>query len=253
MKIAHLSDLHFGTEKPFLVEQLIREMNRINPDLIVISGDLTQRATVDQYQAVRNFINAIGTHKVLCVPGNHDISLYNLVERLIFPFRKYRRYIHPHIWSVFKNDKVAVFGINSVTPYKTMSGYITNHELDRIKQFFDEQPADIFKIAVMHHNLVKSERHKVINDAEKIINVFAECGINLILSGHIHYACIETLNRSFFSHNMYVVTAGTAISTRTIVPNSFNVLTIDNSAFEFTVHCFEDDEFKAIKPLIFRK
>lgn len=253
MKIAHLSDLHFGTEQPFLVQQLIEEMGRINPDLIVISGDLTQRARISQYKAAKQFINEIGRDRVLCVPGNHDISLYNLFERIIFPFKKYRQYIHPHIWSAFKNDEVAIFGINSVTPYKTMSGYITDKELNRIKQFFEDQPADIFKIAVMHHNLIKSERHKVINDAEKIINIFADCGVNLVLSGHIHYACIETLKRSFLTHNMYVVTAGTAISTRTMAPNSFNTIVINDNDFEFTVHCFEGDKFNAMKPLRFLK
>lgn len=245
-KLLHLSDLHFGTERPGIVDILVKDCHEINPDIIVISGDLTQRAKHDQYSAVKQFLKNFDDKKILCVPGNHDISLYNPLERFFYPFSKYKKWIASDLCIHYNIDNIAILGINSVTPYKPMGGYVTEKQLKMIGDYFKTQPFNFIRIVVMHHNLIRSERHKIINDADKILEVFANAGVNLILSGHIHFSYIEQIKKSFLRHNMYVITAGTAISTRTTEPNSYNLLEISEKAFTLTIRTFTDTEQKFI-------
>jgi 3',5'-cyclic AMP phosphodiesterase CpdA len=238
-RIIHLSDLHFGTQRLGVVPLLIADIQTLHPDMIVISGDLTQRATPKQYEMAKQFLDAFPHVKKLSVPGNHDISLYNPLERFIYPFSKFKNWISPKLCTSQIIGDIAVLGVNSVTPFKIMSGYITEKQLNVVKEFFQKTQARI-KIVVMHHNLIASERHKIINDAEKIINVLAECGVNLVLCGHIHFACVEQVQREFIAHNLYVITAGTAISTRTTAPNSYNIIDIDAEEFTLRVRKLAD-------------
>jgi 3',5'-cyclic AMP phosphodiesterase CpdA len=241
-KILHISDLHFGTERPGIVATLREEIKKIAPDMVIVSGDLTQRAKTEQFLAAKSFLDSL-SNNVFCVPGNHDISLHNWVERFFYPFRKYKKYIHSLPCDAYNSGQVAILGINSVTPFKPMGGYVTDTQLMKVKKFFGTVPQSTFKVIVMHHNLIRSERHKIINDAEKLINMFSACHVNLILSGHIHYPCIELLKRDYLAHNMYVITAGTAISTRTAAPNSFNTIELEGQHFTFTVYEFDGAKF----------
>lgn len=251
-KILHLSDLHFGTEREDLMKALLVDIDDIKPDIVVISGDLTQRAKNSQYETVKQFLGKI-SYPILCVPGNHDISLYNIIERLFYPYSKYKKFINPVLCHHFSNDDIAILGINSVTPYKIMGGYVTDAQLQLVKDFFNQQIIkDKIKIIVMHHNLVRSERHKIINDAEKIIEVFASCNVNLVLSGHLHLAKIETLKNNYSHHPMYIITAGTAISTRTLETNSYNLIEFrNNKQFKFIVKSFTNNKFVPIKEEVY--
>lgn len=242
-KILHLSDLHFGTERPGLTALLIKDCLQLKPDIIIVSGDLTQRATLKQYQAARKFLSHFHNQRVLCVPGNHDISLYNLLERFFFPFRKYQQWIASTLCAAYSDKDLAILGINSVTPYKSMGGYVTDEQLSLVIKFFEKQPSNITRIIVMHHNLIKSERHKIINDADKIISVFKRLNIHIVLSGHIHYPWIEAIESENSSHSLYILTAGTAISYRTIQPNSYNIIEIHDRTFNFIVREFTGNKF----------
>jgi 3',5'-cyclic AMP phosphodiesterase CpdA len=240
--LIHLSDLHFGTEFPGVTDILINEIKNIRPDLLVISGDLTQRARHAQFAKAKKFLAALQQYPLVCVPGNHDISLYNPLERFLYPFAKYKKWIFKTLSSQWTDENLAVLGISSVTPYKPMSGYITTNELELIKGFFAKFPDHFIKIIVMHHNLIRSVRHEIINDSEKIIEIFSNLEINLVLSGHIHQSRVELLKHKR-TKNLYVVTAGTAISSRTIDPNSFNILKVDQEKFILTVQSYHEGQF----------
>lgn len=242
IKIIHLSDLHFGTEQAELVDLLLENIQILQPDIILISGDLTQRARKNQFRQAKHFITNLPS-KVLCVPGNHDIALYNLLERILYPFYKYKKWINDSLCAALVENNIAILGINSVTPYKPMGGYVTKGQLNLVKDFFQSQAEKPLKIIVMHHNLIRSERHKIINDAEKLIDIFMQCNVNMILCGHIHAAHIETLTNQYHTKPFYVITAGTAISTRTREPNSFNVIGINDNAFKLTVKHYIKSEF----------
>lgn len=246
-KIIHLSDLHFGTEQSNLINALLSDINKINPDVVIISGDLTQRARNIEYNAACSFLQSIPFPK-LAVPGNHDIALYNIVERFFYPYRKYKRWINDQVYDTFVNTNLAVLGINSVTPFKIMGGYITKKQLNLVKDFFAQNcMVNKNKIIVMHHNLIRSERHKIINDSKKIIEFFANCNINLVLSGHIHLAKIETLKNNYNGRPMHIITAGTPVSNRTLESNSYNIIEIENDKFEFIIRMYRKDKFITVK------
>lgn len=241
-KILHLSDLHFGTEVPHLVDAVAAECNNIAPDIVVVSGDITQRATLSQYKSAIRFLKQLKP-KVICVPGNHDISLYNLFERFFFTFYKFRKHIARNFATQYISDNLAILGINSVTPYKPMGGYLTDEQLTMVHEFFLTQPSSSTKIVIMHHNLIKSARHHIINDSDKILKLFAESKVNIVLSGHIHIPLLEQLKKDYVQQPLYIITAGTPISTRTIEPNSFNIIDIQPGKFIFTVKNYIDTAF----------
>lgn len=241
MKILHLSDLHFGTEIPELIPAVLKSAAELAPDLIIVSGDLTQRARITQFQQTVQFFAKLKA-PILSVPGNHDISLYNPVERLLFPFWKYQHWISKCTFQEWNNEQLAVFGLNSVTPFKGMGGYITEDQLHTVERYFKLHPKKT-KIVVMHHNLIRSERHRIINDADKILAAFGRAGVNLVLGGHIHFAQIELAQKDYLKHALYIITAGTAISHRTSAPNSFNVIKLTPTVFTFSIYNNERNTF----------
>src|SRR6478752_716554 len=107
--IAHLSDIHFGRVEPRLVTALVRTIAAVAPDLVAVSGDLTQRARRSQFQAARRFLDLL-PFPLLVVPGNHDVPLYNLPVRLLDPYRGYRRYIQQDLEPVFESHEMIAVG-----------------------------------------------------------------------------------------------------------------------------------------------
>ena len=110
--IVHLSDLHFGRLDVRIIEPLVQRIDSIRPDLVAISGDLTQRARRRQFREARAFLDKL-SFPTLVVPGNHDVPLFNVAERLLDPFRGYRRFVSANLEPAHLDDEVAVVGLNS--------------------------------------------------------------------------------------------------------------------------------------------
>ena len=180
------------------------------------------------------------------MPGNHDIPLHNIISRFIFPFRRYEHYIDRNMNPFYINEHIAILGINSVTPFTVMDGFVDKQQLNLMADFFKKIPDDVTKIVCMHHNMIKPEQHKVLINLEETLSVFAHCKISIILSGHLHDAYVEKIHRDYISQNMYVVTAATAISHRLRTqPNSFNVIDILSDAFLLTIYELQNKEYVA--------
>jgi 3',5'-cyclic AMP phosphodiesterase CpdA len=241
-KIIQISDLHFGTEHPGMVEVLINDINNEKPDILIVSGDSTQRAKISEFKSMLALLQKLNTHNIICVPGNHDISLYNPVERFLYPFLKYDKWLGSQTKSSWVDDYFSILGINTVTPYKPMGGYVDDKQFKSIINFFEKQPKEKIRIVVMHHNLIRSERHKIIHNADEIVNLFSRLNVNIVLAGHIHSPHCELLKHKA-EHNLYVITAGTAISHRTSYPNSFNVIEFDQYEFKFKIKEFRQNIF----------
>lgn len=242
-KLIHLSDLHFGTEVANSPMILLQDIYQLAPDIIVVSGDLTQRATTRQFQLAQNFLKELANYPILCVPGNHDIALYRFIERFFYPYFKYNRWIKSEFGMEYVDEQLAILGINSVTPFKPMGGYITQKQLTDVQTYFQSHSQKT-KIVVMHHNLISSERHKIINDAEKILQIFAQNNIHCVLSGHIHHAYVELLKRNFAQNNLYIITAGTPVSSRTLEPNSYNLLEFTKNQFKWSLRTLVNHHFE---------
>src|SRR5256714_4607423 len=111
-RIVHLSDLHFGRVNPILIDPLIRAVVKVEPDLVAVSGDLTQRARSYQFQQARSFLDALPKPQII-VPGNHDIPLHNVFARFLEPLTKYKRYIAEDLNPIYEDEEVAIVGVNT--------------------------------------------------------------------------------------------------------------------------------------------
>ncbi|MBI2786101.1 MAG: metallophosphoesterase, partial [Legionella longbeachae] len=123
MRIVHISDLHFGMHDPAIIEAFIEDLSLLKPEIIIISGDLTQRAKTEQFQQLSDFLQRL-TVPQLIVPGNHDIPLYNPIMRFYQPFKHFKTYISSKVEASYENDEVKILGLNSATPYKVKDGVL---------------------------------------------------------------------------------------------------------------------------------
>ena len=230
--IVHMSDLHFGRIEKRLLQPLIDTVARIAPHLIVVSGDLTQRARKRQFEQAREFLDALPAPR-LVVPGNHDVPLYNVFARMLRPLANYRRYVSSELEPYFGDDEIAVLGINSARSLTFKNGRINREQLDRVRARLAQLPETITRIVVTHHPLDLphgGDDDDLVGRAHLAMETFAECRIDLLLSGHLHHGEVgNTATRyRIEGYSALVVHAGTATSTRRRGEvNSFNVVRID--------------------------
>lgn len=211
-RILHLSDPHFGTEQPRLVEALVELARDLRPDATVVSGDLTQRARADQFIAARAILDRL-PGPVLCVPGNHDMPLYNLPARLLAPFRRYRRAFGAELEPGLRLSDSVVQGVNTANPLVWKAGRLRPASRRRLADAFATAPPGGFRIAVMHHAPVPAADGTPADMADPAgtLAALASCGTDIVLSGHTHMphaGFAETAAGVLF------LQVGTALSTR---------------------------------------
>ena len=229
--IVHLSDLHFGRLDPRVVEPLVASIARLAPDLVAVSGDLTQRARRRQFAEARAFLDALPQPQLI-VPGNHDIPLFDVARRFLSPLARYRTFIAEDVEPVHADDEIIVLGLNSARSLTLGEGWLNAEQVraavDRLRT---REPHPI-KIVVTHHpfDLPEDERHHgIVGGAMMAMAQLAAVGADQFLAGHLHVSHIgHTAERyKIAGHSALVVQAGT-ISTRLRGEiNSFNVLRVD--------------------------
>ena len=229
--IAHISDLHFGRHSRDLMEGLLSSINDARPDLVVLSGDFTQRARQAEFAEARQFLKRLRYPKLI-VPGNHDVPLYNLFRRFHKPWAKFDRYLTPmtHSTNFFRDEELAVLGLNSARPFSWKNGRISHQQIAEIRQVFSEVPCGVFKALVTHHPLEIPDGATKLELARRsrlVLGILADAGVHLLLSGH-HHRGIGGLTQLSAGRSVLIVHAGTAISTRTRENdgNSYNLIKI---------------------------
>lgn len=222
-RIVHISDLHFGRERPELLRPLIETLNQVGPDLVAISGDLTQRARPGQYRAARALIEALAA-PVVSVPGNHDTPLHNPIERLFDPWGRYRRYVSEDLEPAWIGTDVALHGVNTVNPLFWQRGQIRRRTLSRLCKAIAAEPGRL-QIVMGHHPLehLPDTPKQLASGAQRALETLSGCGADVILSGHLHTWRAGPF-RAF--GGLLLVQVGTGLSTRLRdEPNDFNLLT----------------------------
>ena len=229
--LIHLSDLHFGRVDRALLDPLLALVKRLRPDLVVVSGDLTQRARSAQFEEARKFLDAMPFPKIV-VPGNHDVPLWNVAGRMLWPLRGYKRHINRNLSPTYFDEEIAVLGINTARSMVVKSGRINEEQIAEVKKHFCDLSDEMTKIIVTHHPFDLPSGHEndeLVGRAGKAMETFAHCGADVLLAGHFHksHAGSTAERYRIIGHSALVVQAGTATSTRGRgEANSFNVLRI---------------------------
>ena len=249
--IVHVSDLHFGRIRPDLLAPLLHGVHAAGPDLVTVSGDLTQRARARQFAAARDFLRAL-PEPVLVVPGNHDMPLDAFWTRLLLPWRRYRRWIDRQLEPCFQDDEIVVAGINSTTPFAWERGWTTRRAVARACALFGPAGRRT-RIVVTHHPFVHAPEHRdraLMRGAASSLAALAQCGAEIFLSGHLHsWQAALHCHPEPAARSVLLVQAGTGLSTRQRGEgNDYNVLSIAPDAV--TIRRFAADaatpEFRCI-------
>lgn len=233
-RLVHISDLHFGRDREELLDPLVDFVNGIGADLVLISGDLTQRARPAQFREARAFIDRLEP-KVLAVPGNHDTPLENLFIRLFSPWRRWKRHIDRVLEPRAQIDGVAVAGLNTADPRAWQRGRLRAKSLRRVSRFLGAaEDSGRVGVVMMHHPPEQEAdvKKRPMKGAHSGLDHLNDLGADLVLSGHLHLW--RAAPHTAFG-GILLVQAGTGLSTRMRgQPNDLNV--IDIEADRITVH-----------------
>jgi 3',5'-cyclic AMP phosphodiesterase CpdA len=250
-RLVHLSDLHFGAHDPRLVEAVEGEVDALKPDLVVVSGDFTQRARTEQFREACRFLERLQSagHEVLGVPGNHDVPLYDVLRRFLSPLARYRRFIDDTLCPFVELPGVAILGINTARSLTFKDGRINEDQVAFIRETFSRTPADAFRILVTHHPLfalpVGEEMTPAIGRQELALDAIQNAGVDMLLAGHNHHASSGTASDLVTRAGAaLVIQAGTATSNRVRdQEQSFNTIDIAQASVTVTVNGWQGDRF----------
>lgn len=259
--LIHLSDLHFGAHEDRLVAAVEERVHDEKPDLVVISGDFTQRARTEQFEQACAFLQRLrdAGHEVLGVPGNHDIPLYDVLRRFLSPLTRYRKYIDDTLCPFHQLPTAAVLGINTARSATFKHGKINDEQVEFIRDTFSRVDATIPRILVTHHPIFALPTGdgvgEPIKNQQDVLEMMSEIGVDLLLAGHNHRASHQD-SADFVtkSTGALVIQAGTATSTRVRGEHqSFNRIVINGENVEVTLIGWDHTEFKDCDPARFTR
>jgi 3',5'-cyclic AMP phosphodiesterase CpdA len=215
--IAHISDLHFGRADCAILPALTAAITAAQPDVVAVSGDLTQRARAKEFIAAREFLDRLPKPQIV-VPGNHDVPLYNILKRWRSPLKNYRRYIDDDLEPFYADNEIAILGINTARSLTFKNGRINTVQVKKICDRLGKQEART-KFLVTHHpfDTLDSERDgDIVGRAKMAMTEFSQCGVDVILTGHLHVSRVSNSAIRYQSpgYAALFIQAGTATSLR---------------------------------------
>lgn len=262
LTLLHISDLHFGpTYQAAVGEALLAAAEKLQPTVIVASGDFTQRAKSSQFAAARAFLDRLPPAPRVVVPGNHDVPLYRIFERLFAPYAQYRKHIASESDAVLKRDDAVIVSLNTTSPLtKITEGTIRRRQIDFCAQAFRDAPAGAVKVVVAHHHFAPApdydHRHNAMAQGRLALDAFGEMEVDLILGGHLHRAYIgnslDVYPGEHRRRGVIIVQSGTSTSgrgrARERQKNSFNLIQVSQDVVRIVHYMYfhEQQGFAAL-------
>lgn len=262
--IAHISDLHFGRIDPPVAEALANDLQQNPASVLVVSGDLTQRARPWQFEQARDYLARLPRPQVV-IPGNHDVPLYDVIQRFLSPLRRYKRWISTDAQPVFRNDKLMVVGINTARSFSFRpngfwkDGRIDDVQLDQLREQTRGLPDEVIRVVATHHPLISPTpalAGDIVGRVSRAVPVLRECKVDLVLAGHLHIGYCGTLAAidATAGGGILSVQAGTATSTRSRENrNAYNLINIEKDFVSVQVRVFERNAFSEFVTTRFRR
>lgn len=224
--LLHIADTHFGTERRSVVEALVALAAQQRPDLVVLAGDVTQRARPGQFRAAKAFVDRLGA-PVLAVPGNHDIALFDPWARLTRPYARWAGAFGADLEPVHASAELLVVGVNTTRAWRHKNGEVSAAQIDRVAGLLATASPQQLRVVVVHQPaaVIRSrDRANLLRGHQAALQAWSAAGADLVLGGHIHLP--YTLAPQGLARRLWVLQAGTAVSSRTRaeVPNSVNIV-----------------------------
>ena len=233
-KLLHLSDPHFGTAQPLVMEALFELSQAQRPDILVLSGDITQRASASQFSQARAFCDRLAIPRMLALPGNHDIPLFNPFQRLLSPYAHYLRAFGPDLESALQTPWLRLIGVKTTRRWRHKNGEVSAAQIDRVVDDLQQAQAGQLRVVVVHqpvYVLRAEDEHDRLRGWEAAVRAWTAAGADIVMGGHIHLPYVSELSSCVagLGRRVWCVQAGTALSSRVRweAPNSVNLLRYD--------------------------
>jgi 3',5'-cyclic AMP phosphodiesterase CpdA len=254
LTLLQASDMHFG--EPYVErvgESLLSAIHELQPDLMILSGDFTQRARVEEYQAAAEWIGRLPDVPAIKVPGNHDVPLYRIFERIFAPYRNYREYIQERLDYVVRDERAVIVALNTTSPLTAITnGRIRRWQLELCEDAFSTALPDQARIVVAHHHFAPApdyEGGQVMPRAKHAVERFTRLKVDMIMGGHLHRAYIgnslDVFPAGDRDHGIIIIQSGTSTSRRGRArereKNSFNLIRVGDEVIRVTHYMFFDE------------
>ena len=192
MRLLHISDLHAGSAEETAFEHTLEPLvERVEPELIAVTGDVTHRGRRREHERAAAFLRGLG-RPLLVIPGNHDIP-YAFPARITRPWAEFERQWET-VEPVFRSDDLHVVGLNSVRPWRHQSGGIDHSQIARTRDLLSEAADGALRVVALHHHLIGApwrSRKKPVSRRSEVLAGLVDAGAELILAGHIHQSAVS--------------------------------------------------------------
>lgn len=234
-----------------VAEGLVADLKGVGPDLLVNSGDFTQRARRRQFERATAFMARLPPLQI-SVPGNHDIPLYDVFRRFFRPLSRYQRFVSRDLFPHYIDQEIAVVGLNTARSFTWKNGRISGTQIERLRNFLDALPTGLFNVVVTHHSFLPPPGGRegavaLVGRAAKALGVIDEGKIDLLLAGHLHHGYTGDIRTAYpkTPRPIVVAQAGTAMSHRVLhEPNAYNHILLDRERIDIRVRVWTGDLFQ---------
>lgn len=245
--IIQFADIHFGVEDRDAMGCVKASIEKLEPDIIIICGDITQNGSDEEFKTAHDWIKTLNGPKLI-TPGNHDTPMYGLIERFTRPFAKFKKWIEPLSLPYFINEDVTIMPYNSARGwlfgFDWSLGAVNMKDLAKLTDDMKRLGQGGVEMIIAHHPMIYPELsplQKQTKNGVKTLDYLSRRDVDIILTGHVHVPF--AIERHPNETDIVSIGAGTLSKRRRNKPASFNHISIDQNTIQVSAVDFTNGEF----------